>query len=433
LFKNTATYIVKINTESDDHQKMSTHKALITGITGFVGPYLARQLIDSGNEVAGLVLRRADGRKPKSLIEMGIISEVQLITGDIVDLTSILSAIQETEPDWIFHLAAQSFIPESFKDPLSTFRMNCLGTQNLLEAVRLKDLDSKVIFAGTSEEYGLQFKDANHFERVKKKYGVIEPPPRIFPELPIDEEGYLRPMSPYATSKVYGDYAFRNYHNTFNLNTIVSRSFNHEGAGRGPHFVTSTIVRQLVQMYLEKEGIMRIGDVQSFRDWSHVEDIVNGYMLLAEKAAAGSVYVQGSMRTNSVLSYILCTITMLGHEIHQVRTIKGEKKIKDPLSRSKINIGKTTLNSNIVDEMLIAGTLEYNLTDEGLIIETDKRTFRIEFDPSKFRPSDVPILLSNTEKVKRLGFTTTKEIVDIVKDQINYYLDPAHRVDHISQ
>ncbi|MDQ6865576.1 MAG: GDP-mannose 4,6-dehydratase, partial [Thermoproteota archaeon] len=311
-----------------------------------------------------------------------------------------------------------------------TFRMNCLGTQNLLEAIRLKDSDSKVVFAGTSEEYGLQFKDAKHYERIKKKYGgTIEPPPKIFPELPINEEGYLRPMSPYATSKVYGDYAFRNYHNTFNLNTIVSRSFNHEGAGRGPFFVTSSIVRQLVQMYLEKQDVMRIGDIQSFRDWSHVEDIVNGYILLAEKAAPGSIYVQGSMRTNSVLSYILYTISMLGHEIHEIHSIKGDKKIKDPLAISKINIGKTTLNSSIVDEMLIDGTLEYNLVDEGLVVETDKRNFRIEFDSSKFRPSDVPILLSNIEKIKGLGFTPTKEILDIIKDQINYYLDPAHRDD----
>jgi GDP-D-mannose dehydratase len=90
-----SNFIIKIDRETDDDdQKMSTHKVLITGISGFVGPYLARQLIDSGNEVAGLVLRRADGHKPKSLLEMGIISEVQLITGDIADLTSLLSAIQ---------------------------------------------------------------------------------------------------------------------------------------------------------------------------------------------------------------------------------------------------------------------------------------------------------------------------------------------------
>ena len=162
---------------------------------------------------------------------------------------------RKTEPDWIFHLAAQSYVPESFRDPLGTFRINCLGTNNLLEAVRLKNLETKIIFAGSSEEYGLQFKDEKHYEKMKKRYGAIEPPPRNFPELPISEEGFLRPMSPYATSKVYGDYAFRNYHTTYGMDTIVSRGFNHEGAGRGPNFVTSTIVRQLVSVHLQEEKV----------------------------------------------------------------------------------------------------------------------------------------------------------------------------------
>ena len=274
---------------------------LITGISGFVGPYLARQLIDNGHEVTGFIQRRANHIKPKRLTEMDLTSSINLIEGDITDLTSFLSAIQKTEPDWIFHLAAQSYVPESFRDPLGTFRINCLGTSNVLEAVRLKDLQSKIIFAGSSEEYGLQFINQAHYEIMKRKYGAIEPPPTVIPELPINEEGLLRPMSPYATTKVYGDYAFRNYHWTYGLNTVVSRGFNHEGAGRGPNFVTSTIVRQLVSMHLEEEKVMTIGDVQTFRDWSHVEDIAMGYIRMAEKADGGSVYVQGSMSTRFCL------------------------------------------------------------------------------------------------------------------------------------
>jgi GDPmannose 4,6-dehydratase len=358
---------------------------------------------------------------------MDVISSIRLINGDITDLTRILSVLQDTEPDWIFHLAAHSYIPESFRDPLGTFRVNCLGTQNILEAIRLKNLKNRVIFAGSSEEYGLQFKDINHFENMKKKYCVIEPLPQMFPELPVNEEGYLRPMSPYAISKVFGDYAFRNYHNTYGLDTVVSRAFNHEGAGRGDNFVTSTIVRQVVSMHLGEEDVMRIGDIQSFRDWSHVEDIVDGYIRLADRAEAGSVYVQGSMRSNSVLSYILYTISMLGYEIYAVRTINGKKKIKDPLSKATANIGKTSLDSNVIDQMLLSGRLQYRLSDEGLIIETNKRKFKVKFDLSKFRPSDVPILLANIKKIKQLGFVPSRKLVDIVNDQINYYLDPDHR------
>ena len=405
---------------------------LITGISGFVGPYLARKLLDSGHHVAGFVQRRADHMKPKRLTEMGIISDIQLIEGDITDLTSVLAAVQKSEPDWIFHLAAQSYVPESFRDPLGTFRINCLGTNNVLEAVRLRDLRTKIIFAGSSEEYGLQFKDEQHYETMKKKYGTVEPPPRNFPELPVGEESPLRPMSPYATSKVYGDYVFRNYHTTYGMDTVVSRAFNHEGAGRGANFVTSTIVRQLVSMHLQEEKVMRIGDIHTFRDWSHVEDIVEGYIKLAEKAEGGSVYVQGSMRTYSVLSYLLYTLETLGYKVTELHTSSGEKTVSDPLSELPVTIGKAKFNSNAIDDMLISGRLHFDLNDNGITVKTDKRDFKIRFDESKFRPSEVPILLSDTEKIKKdLAVVQTKQIQDIINDQINYYLDRERRLNVI--
>jgi GDPmannose 4,6-dehydratase len=407
---------------------MTTKRVLITGITGFVGSYLARRLIDTGHEVVGLLHSRSDSRQPKLLKDMGIISKMSFIRGDVVDLTSILSAIQYAEPDWIFHLAAQSHVPTSFKDPLSTFRINCLGTQNILEGTRLKNSDSRIVFAGSSEEYGLQFMDANHYESMKQKYGTIEPVPEKFPEMPLDEQSNLRPMSPYATSKVYGDYAFRNYHSTFGMDTIISRGFNHEGAGRGHNFVTSTIVRQLVAMHMELENLMSIGDIQTFRDWSHIEDIIDGYVILAEYANAGSTYVQGSMRTNSVLSYLLYTISELGYEIEGVYSIKDENKnVKGPLEKVNSEIGDIRIDSNVIDQMFLSHTLEFNLADEGLIIRTNKRDFKIVFDPSKFRPSDVPILLSNANKIKQIGFSTKKVLRDIISDQINYYLNPSNR------
>jgi GDPmannose 4,6-dehydratase len=211
-----------------------TSKVLITGISGFVGPYLARQLIDAGHEVSGFVSRRANHLKPKRIVEMNLLPSVQFIEGDITDLTSFLFALQKAEPQWIFHLASQSYVLESFRDPHGTFRIICLGTIYVLEAVRFQ-----------SEEYGLRFKDRAHYESIKAKYGTVEPQPDKFPELPISEDGLMRPMRPYATIKVYGVFAFKNYHTTYGLETIVSRAFNHEGAGRGQYFVSSTIVRGL--------------------------------------------------------------------------------------------------------------------------------------------------------------------------------------------
>jgi GDPmannose 4,6-dehydratase len=407
---------------------MASGRVLITGITGFVAPYLAKKLLEENYEVTGLQLPRADFHKSKRLKEMGITQDIHILNGDITDLTSILSAIQRSQPDWIFHLAAQSFVPESFRDPNRTFRVNCLGTLNVLEAVRLKNVNSRVIFAGSSEEYGLQFKDTEHLERMRAKYGSgIEPVPKKIPELPIEEESFLRPMSPYATSKVYGDITFRNYHNSFSLDTLVSRAFNHEGAGRGDNFVTSTIVRQLVLMHMNELMAMKIGDVQSFRDWSHVEDIVDGYLLLARKGRAGSVYNQGSNKTYSVLSYILYTISNLGYEINKVMTLREDKTITSPLDPSKITIGNMFVESNVIDDKMLHGELEYNFTDGGLIIETNKRRFKIEFEESRFRPSDVPILLANTNKIKELGFEPKRSLHNIIQDQINYYLDYENR------
>jgi GDPmannose 4,6-dehydratase len=134
------------------------------------------------------------------------------------------------------------------------------------------------------------------------------------------------------------------------------------------------------------------------------------------------------MRTNSVLSYILYTISELGYEIDEVYSIIDEKKkVKGPLEKVKLEIGGLRIDSNLIDRMFLSHTLEFNLADEGLTIKTNKRDFKILFDPSKFRPSDVPILLSNANKIKQIGFSTKKDLRDIISDQINYYLNPSNR------
>lgn len=410
---------------------MASRSVLITGITGFVAPYIAKKLIDLNYEVTGLQPPGQELSKSKLFKKMGT-SDIHIITGDIMNLTSILSPIRSLRPDWIFHLAAETFVPESIRDPVRTFRVNCLGTLNILEAARLTDVNPRIIFAGSSEEYGLQFIDANHYNTMRTKYGAgIEPVPKIYPELPIDEQSFFRPMSPYATSKLYGDILFRNYHNSFGLDTVVSRAFNHEGAGRGHKFVTSVIVRQLVSMHLNELNVMKIGNVQAFRDWSHVDDIANGYLLLARKGRGGAAYNQGSGRTYSVLSYILNSISILGYEINKVMTVSQGKVIKSPLDPLSIRIGNKTLESNVVDHMMLRGELEYGWEDRGLIVETNRRRFKIEFEESKFRPYDVPILLSNINKIKELGFALKRSLRDIIEDQIKHYLCLENRTESI--
>jgi GDPmannose 4,6-dehydratase len=260
----------------------------------------------------------------------------------------------------------------------------------------------------------------------------LVPLPESFPELPISEKNTMRPMSPYATSKVFGDFITRNYHVTYGLNTVVSRAFNHEGSGRGHDFVTSSIVRQTVSAHLNEQEAISIGDVTVFRDWSHVQDIVNGYILLAENACPGSAYIQGSSRTHSVLTYILETIRLLGYRIDEIKTIKGDKMVKEPLENNTITIGNNSYISNKIDELLYTKKINYTYDDGGFDIATNKRNFKIIFDINRFRPSDVPILLSNTSEIQHLGFKTKKQLTDIISDQTNYYLDPNHRLNIIS-
>jgi GDPmannose 4,6-dehydratase len=283
-----------------------------------------------------MVRRRSDGTIPKNVAQKKIERAITYVEAGLEDLTGIANAIDAAEPDYIFHLAAQSFVPRSFSHPLETAQINGIGTNNLLEAVRLKGADPVIVFAGTSEEYGLVISSEEQYTRLKEKYGNIFPEPAYIPELPIHENNPLRPMSPYAVSKVYGDYLFRNYFYTYGLKGIVSRAFNHEGAGRGIQFVTSVITSQVSHFRCQETDKITIGNVNAFRDWSHIHDIVHGYELLAMKGRPGEVYNQGSNRTTSVLSYILYSIEACGMPVHEICTTKTENASKIPSSLIRV-------------------------------------------------------------------------------------------------
>src|ERR1700722_13327552 len=402
-------------------------KALITGISGFVGPYLAKRLLNSGWEVYGLLRRTSTPTIPDRVAHLGIAGRVRMVDGDLTDLTSLLDILDVAKPDAIFHLAAQSYVPRSFVNPLETCRVNTLGTANLLEAVRIKNLDCKVIFAGSSEEYGLQFGTEAQYEQAHKKYGAIFPEPRQIPELPINEKNLLRPMSPYAVSKVQSDFLLQNYHYSYRMKTVVSRGFNHEGAGRGDHFVTASIAKQCVQLKQQETTKILLGNVNAFRDWSHVLDIVEGYAVLEEKAVSGDVYVQGSMRTHSVLSYLLLALDEIGYKVESVAAFSGQKRVDNPLEEVAQKRFGVTWSGTRVDDAMLEGSLEYQAEDKGLTVRTSQGDVRVEFDIERFRPSEVPILLSDTRKIQALGWKVQKSVRDIVRDQVNYYFDEGRR------
>jgi GDPmannose 4,6-dehydratase len=401
---------------------------LITGINGFVGSYLAEDLLKKDANIYGLLRKRADGVQPKNMVNRGINDDVTKIEGDLTDITSLANALDDSQADYIFHLAAQSFVERSFHNSMETQTINCMGTANLLEAVRIKDQDCKIVFAGSSEEYGLVISSEEHYQQAKNEYKTIFPEPETIPEVPIKENNPLRPMSPYAVSKVYGDFLMQNYYHSYGLDTVISRAFNHEGAGRGIMFVTSVITNQIMKLkYGEIDRIM-IGNLNAFRDWSHVKDIILGYELLAIKGQPGEVYNQGSMRTNSVLSYILLGLEQAGWKINQIESFNGDKVIKNPTEMNNSKIYGIQFDKTIPDQMMLEGDLEYTLQDKGINVKTDQGTVAIEFNPDRFRPAEVPILLADTEKIQALGAEIKYSLSDIIKDQLNYFLEKKNRI-----
>lgn len=400
-------------------------KVLITGVSGFVGSHLAKHLLQQKAKVYGLVRRRADGGISRNLEHLGIEKEIELLEGDVRDISSLAFALDAAKPQVVFHLAAQSFVPRSFSHPWETIDINFLGTVNLLEAIRSKGLDPTIVFAGSSEEYGLAIASRRQYEEALERYGTVFPEPERIPELPINELNPLRPMSPYAVSKVSAEYAMRNYHSAYGLKTIVSRAFNHEGAGRGKMFVTSAVTSQVMKLKRGEIDRIVIGNVNAFRDWSHVDDIVAGYCLLAERGKPGEVYVQGSQRTNSVLSYLLLSLECAGYRVNSLQSLQGQKKVEAPTEMDRAAAFGLLFEKTKVDRLMLDGELAFDLADGGIVVETDKGKVIVQFDSERFRPAEVPVLLSDTTKIRELGFRVEHSLKDIINDQLNYYLDPG--------
>jgi len=407
--------------------KWGDKNVFITGVSGFVGSYLAKHLLNLGANVYGLIRFRSDGSISRNITDKRIDGDITMIEGDLTNLSSIATAIDIAEPDFVFHLGAQSFVHRSFINPLETIEINTVGTANLLEALRIKDVDPVVIFAGSSEEYGLVFSSERQYEMAKEKYGEIYPEPERIPELPIDEYNPLRPMSPYAVTKVHGEFLMREYYHTYGIKTITSRAFNHEGAGRGNMFVTSVITNQVMRIKYGNQDSIKIGNVNTFRDWSHVEDILQGYLILAEKGTHGGVYVQGSRRTNSVLSYILLSLELAGWEVKKIVSISGRVEVSNPTEPDNSEMFGVKFEKTKIDRMMLDEEVEFKLEDKGIVVHTNNGKIMVVFDERRFRPSDVPILMSNTDKIEKIGFKVRHSLKDIIKDQLNYYADPKNR------
>lgn len=242
-------------------------KVLITGITGFAGSHLAEYILENhpGVEIYGIRRWRSRVENVEHLLD-----RLQVHECNLVDASSVKALIAEVQPDRIFHLAAQSFVPSSWNAPAESLTTNILGQLNIFEALReAKLLDCKVQIACSSEEYGMVHPD----------------------ETPIRETNPLRPLSPYAVSKVGQDYLAYQYFMSYGIPCVRTRGFNHTGPRRGEVFVDSNFAKQAVEIEKKKRSpILYVGNLDARRDFTDVRDMVRGYWLSLEKCEAGEVY-----------------------------------------------------------------------------------------------------------------------------------------------
>src|SRR5689334_19782498 len=240
-------------------------RILITGMTGFVGSHFADFALERGLEVYGSCRWRSKTENIDHLRD-----RVHLIECDLRDLSSVQNLIATARPDFVVHLAAQSYVAASWHTPVETLNTNITSQMNLLEAIRLRAAaPPRFLVIGSSEEYGLVRAD----------------------ELPIKETNALRPLSPYAVSKVTQDVMGYQYFMSHGLPIMRARAFNHEGPRRGDVFVTSSFARQIVEMEVgRREPVLHVGNLTVQRDYTDVRDIVRGYWRLLEDGEPGEVY-----------------------------------------------------------------------------------------------------------------------------------------------
>jgi GDPmannose 4,6-dehydratase len=251
-------------------------KALITGITGQDGAYLAQLLHQKGYEVHGLVRRSSTTDvNDLRLRWLGIVDDVTLVDGDLSDLSSLMRVVRSVQPDEVYNLAAQSFVKTSWQQPLLTGAITGLGCANVLEAVRIEKPDARFYQASSSEMYGL-----------------IQEPMQ-------SETTPFYPRSPYAAAKLYGHWMTVNYRESFGLHASSGILFNHESPLRGIEFVTRKVTDSVARIKLGLGHELRLGNIDAKRDWGHARDYVKAMWLMLQQDVADD-YVVATGRTVTV-------------------------------------------------------------------------------------------------------------------------------------
>lgn len=300
-------------------------KVLVTGAGGFVGSHLVPALVADAHDVVGTALhdrgdlRYLDVRYPERVDQL----------------------VEEIKPELVFHLAGQSSVSLSWKEPSITYEVNALGTHYLLESINRHAPDAKVHIAASSDEYG-----------------KVDPS-----ECPIDESAPLRPVSPYAVSRVTGEWIGRMFHESFGLHVVVTRAFMHVGPGQPPSFATADWARQIALAEAgRQEPVVKVGNLDVKREFGDVRDVVRAYRSVLEHGSPGDAY--------------------------------------------NVATGEPRRLQEVLDILRDLATID----------------IRVEVDPAKLRPVDFPVLYGDSGKLERLtGWKPEFRLEDTLADVLEYW------------
>ena len=300
--------------------------ALITGITGQDGSYLAELLLEKGYEVHGIV-RRA------SLINTHridhIYEKIKLHYGDLTDSTNVVRVIQKVKPDEIYNLGAQSHVKVSFEMPEYTGQVDGLGTIRILEAVRLLDMEDKVRIyqASTSEMFG----------KVR--------------EIPQTESTPFHPRSPYGCAKVYAYWATKNYREAYEMYACSGILFNHESPRRGETFVTRKIVQALDKISRGEQNVLSLGNLNAKRDWGHAKDYVEAMWLMLQQEEAED-YVIALNEQHSVREFVEAAAPYFGYDIEWFGEGEDELGVDKKTKKTIVRVDSKYYRPSEVDTLL---------------------------------------------------------------------------------
>ncbi len=311
-----------------------TKTAMITGITGQDGAYLSKLLLEKGYRIVGFLRRSASANViGERLTRLGVLQDIEMVDGDLLDMPSMMAAVAEFEPDEIYNLGAQSFVATSWRQPHLTAQATGMGVLNVLETVRKMSPHTRVYQASSSEMYGL-----------------IQEPVQ-------SEKTPFYPRSPYAVAKLFGHWMTVNYRESFGMHASSGILFNHESPLRGIEFVTRKITDGVARIHLGLAKEIRLGNLDATRDWGHAADYVRAMHLMLQQDVPDD-YVIATGRTTSIREF--CRMAFSCVDLDYAEYVKTDPKFMRPAevdvllgdpAKAKANLG---WKPEITLEMLVA-------------------------------------------------------------------------------